>query len=168
MRIGIISDTHGWLDPKVETYFSDCEEIWHAGDIGNLDLAESLAKGKKLRAVYGNIDGGLQRIDFPENHIFDVAGIRVLLTHIAGAPGKYNPRVKRLINEFKPKLLVCGHSHILRVERDPVYDNLLYLNPGAAGVHGFHKVKTLLRIEIEQGKIKKAEAIELGLRSKID
>lgn len=165
MKIGIFSDTHGWLDPKLDEYFKVCDELWHAGDIGAIDL-EAFAGSKKLRAVYGNIDGGKNRQTFPEYQFFEVEGLRILLIHIAGSLGKYNSQTRKLILEHKPQILVCGHSHILKVQRDKAFGNLLYINPGAAGVHGFHKIKTILRMEIKEGKILAAEAIELGLRGR--
>jgi uncharacterized protein len=164
MRICLLSDTHSHLDPKVFKYFDGCDEIWHAGDIGNAEVSDALKKLKPLRAVYGNIDGGILRKEFPEDLIFTLEGVKVYMTHIGGKPYVYPARIKVIIETEKPKIFICGHSHILRVEYDKKF-NVLYLNPGAAGVHGFHKVKTLLRFDLQAGEIKNMEAIELGPRA---
>lgn len=166
IKIGIISDTHGYLDPKVLDYFNDVDEIWHAGDIGSLDVTDQLKAHKPLRAVYGNIDNQLIRSEFRLNEIFILDKLKVLITHIAGYPGTYSNRVKELIIKHQPQLVVCGHSHILKVMKDPVF-NHLHMNPGAAGVHGFHIKKTLIRFEIHSGIMKNLEVIELGDRAKI-
>lgn len=166
MRIGIISDTHGHLEPDVFKYFEKCDEIWHAGDIGDLELLKKLENFKPTVAVFGNIDDHRIRTAIPEDQIFERSGIRVLMTHIAGKSPRYNRRVKNLILETQPHVLVCGHSHVLKVEPDKS-NNLLFINPGAAGIQGFHKMKTLLRLEIQEGKMKNLEVIELGLRGKI-
>ncbi len=165
-RIGIISDTHSYLDKQVFDYFKDVDEIWHAGDIGINTVTDQLKNFKPLRAVYGNIDGHELRSEFPEDLIFEVENCKIFITHIAGAVGVYNQRVREIIKQEKPNILVCGHSHILKIMRDEKF-NLLHINPGAAGVHGFHKMKTILRFEIENGKPQKMELIELGLRGKI-
>jgi uncharacterized protein len=164
MKIGILSDTHSYLDERILHFLEPCNEIWHGGDIGNPEVTNRLAALKPLRAVYGNIDGGELRKTFPEDNFFEVAGVRVLITHIAGKALSYNPRVRNLIQQHKPNILVCGHSHILKVIFDKK-NNLLHVNPGAAGVHGFHKVRTLVRMDIENGNITNAEVIELGPRS---
>ncbi len=164
MKIGLLSDTHGWLEQRIFHHFADCDEIWHAGDIGDVALSDKLAAFKPLRAVYGNIDGRVLRRIFPEDMHFEVGGLKVYMTHIGGYPGKYPARVfTQLLNE-KPGLFICGHSHILKVMPDRQL-NLLHINPGAAGNHGFHKVKTLVRFEINQGKIEALQAIELGPRT---
>ena len=165
-RIGLLSDTHYYLDEAIFSYFKDCDEIWHAGDVGKVEILEKLEKFKPLRAVYGNIDGHELRSEFPEDLIFEVENCKIFITHIAGAVGVYNQRVREIIKQEKPNILVCGHSHILKIMRDEKF-NLLHINPGAAGVHGFHKMKTILRFEIENGKPQKMELIELGLRGKI-
>ncbi len=162
-KILLLSDTHGHLDPKVHKYINGVDEVWHAGDIGTTAVADGISKIKPLRGVYGNIDGHELRSQFPENQIFSCQGVKVLMTHIGGYPGRYNPRVKKLIQEEKPQLYVCGHSHILKVIPDRK-NNLLHMNPGACGIQGFHKVRTLLRFELNQGKIENLEAIELGQR----
>ncbi|TND00699.1 MAG: metallophosphoesterase [Bacteroidetes bacterium] len=163
-RIALLSDTHGHLDRKNFKYFESCDEIWHAGDIGTLSVCEELEKYKPLRAVYGNIDGQDIRIRYPKDLRFFCEGVDVWITHIGGTPPKYNPDVSPLMRTNPPKLFICGHSHILRVEFDKKHD-CLFMNPGAAGVHGFHKKKTLLRFSIEGGRIKDLEAIELGSRA---
>ena len=165
MKIGIISDTHGYLEPKDLTHFKQCDELWHAGDIGNLDLLDRLNSFKPTKAVYGNIDGHELRRAVPENQILHYGKVKVLITHIAGKPPRYNTRVMELIKKERPNLLVCGHSHILKVEMDRKH-NLLFMNPGAAGRHGFHKIRTLLRFEIIEDQFKHLEVIELGSRSK--
>ena len=165
-RIGIISDTHNYLDEKVFDYFKDVDMIWHAGDIGTQEVTDKLKAFKPLYAVHGNIDGHELRAEFPENQLIDVEGCKIFITHIAGAVGKYNSRVVKIIQEQKPAILVCGHSHIVKVIKDINY-NLLHINSGAAGIHGFHKMRTIIRFEIENGKPQKMELIELGLRGKI-
>lgn len=163
MKIGLLSDTHGYLDPKIFDYIASCDEIWHAGDIGSTELADALENFKPLKAVYGNIDDMTMQRRFPEDLWFHCEGLFVLLTHIAGSPPRYNPRIKKLLKERSPDILICGHSHILKVMRDKT-NNLLYLNPGAAGKHGFHAVKTLLRFDIAGGKISNMQAVDLGKR----
>lgn len=163
MKIGLLSDTHSFLDPKVFDYFAEVDEIWHAGDIGDPAVSEQLLAFKPFRAVYGNIDEPALRHQFPENEIFEIAGLKVFMTHIGGYPGRYNARVRRLLKEHQPGLYICGHSHILKVMPDPEHD-LLHINPGACGRHGFHKMRTIVRFVIEAGKITQLEVIELGLR----
>ena len=163
MKIGVISDTHGHLDDSIFKYFDDCDEIWHSGDFGTMEVARKLGACKPLKGVYGNIDGADLRAKFPEDLWMEIEGMKILITHIAGSPGKYNPRVRKLLSEQKPGLLICGHSHILKVMRDPAY-NIMYMNPGAAGNEGFHKMKTLLRFSIDKGNLKDLEVVELGKR----
>jgi putative phosphoesterase len=165
-KIGLISDTHSYLDPKVFTYFKDVDEIWHAGDIGNPEVLDELKAFKPTIAVFGNIDGGRLRQDCKEGEIFEREGVRVLITHIAAQPPKYNSKVLGYVRKYQPKLLVCGHSHILQVKPDKV-NNLLFMNPGAAGKHGFHKMRTLLRFHLVAGEIKNLEVVELGPRSEL-
>lgn len=166
-RIGLLSDTHGYLDQGIKKHFADCDEIWHAGDIGSLEISDILSDWKPLRAVYGNIDGGKLRLIYPKNQLFELEGVKVLMTHIGGYPGRYDPEVRELIKEEKPKLCICGHSHILKVMHDRKY-GLLHMNPGAAGIFGMHKVKTLLRFVLDNGNIKDLEVIELGSRAVVD
>jgi uncharacterized protein len=163
-RIALVSDTHGYLDPKLFKYFDTCDEIWHAGDIGDIKVADTLAQTKTLRAVYGNIDGNEIRSAYPKVQFFKCEDVFVLITHIGGYPGKYANDVRTLISEKKPNIFICGHSHILKVMFDKKH-NLLHMNPGACGNHGFHKVKTLLRFTIEKDKIKDLEVIEIGNRN---
>jgi len=140
------------------------DEVWHAGDIGNLDVTDTIKKLKPLRAVYGNIDDKDARAEFPLDARFTVEGVRVWMTHIGGYPNKYNQRVREELQQSPPKLFICGHSHILKVQFDKKL-NLLHINPGAAGKHGFHKVRTMIRFEIEASEIKNMEVIELATRS---
>jgi len=164
MKIGLLSDTHSYLDEKVFTYFDACDEIWHAGDIGSLEVADRLAAFKPLRAVHGNIDDATLQRMYPKDLRFHCEGMDVWITHIGGYPPRYNPAVLRELRQQPPHIFICGHSHILRVMPDPKLGNLLYLNPGAAGQHGFHQIKTMLRFEINSGKISGMQAIELGKR----
>jgi uncharacterized protein len=163
MKIGLLSDTHSYLDPKVFTYFKDCDEIWHAGDIGDAAVVIELEKFKPLRAVFGNIDDNEMQARYPEDLWFTCEGLTIWMTHIGGAPPNYNPRVKKVLKDKVPDVFICGHSHILRVKKDPAF-NMLYINPGAAGNHGFHSIKTLIRFEINTKIISKLEVIELGKR----
>ena len=167
MRIGLLSDTHGFLDHQVFTYLEQCDEIWHAGDIGNSAVADALVKWKPLRAVFGNVDGGELRTRFPEDLYFNCEGLKVWMTHIGGSPPKYNPRVRKLLPSVMPDIFICGHSHILKVGRDAVHNNLLFLNPGAAGNHGFHVMKTILRFDILDGSVNNLEVVDLGKRGLI-
>jgi putative phosphoesterase len=167
MKIGLLSDTHGYLDPKIFTHFKDCDELWHAGDIGDSATADQLETFKPLKAVYGNIDDKSLQARFPEDLKFNCEGLEVWMTHIGGAPPRYNPRVKKILNGYTPNIFMCGHSHILRVKKDPAYNEMLYLNPGAAGNQGFHPIKTIMRFTIENGVIGSMEAIELGKRGVI-
>jgi len=162
-RIALLSDTHGHLDPDIFKYFDSCDQIWHAGDIGTIAVCDELKKIKPLIAVYGNIDGQDIRKIYPQNQRFFCEGVDVLITHIGGYPDRYSYEAKQLIQAKPPKLFICGHSHILKVMFDKKF-NLLHINPGAAGVYGFHKVKTLVRFTIEAENIKDLEVIELKLR----
>lgn len=167
MKIGLLSDTHGFLDHRVAENFRDCDEIWHAGDIGP-EVAEVLAKSKPLKAVFGNIDGPDIRNRFPEFYETEIQGLKILMTHIAGNPPVYNASVKKKILSEKPDVLICGHSHIAKVYRDPDHNNLLYINPGAAGNHGFHRIKTIMKFDILEGKIKDLKVVELGKRGALE
>ena len=160
MKIGLLSDTHSYLHPRILTHFESCDEIWHAGDFGTLALAQTLAAAKPLRGVYGNIDGAEIRRDFPEDLIFEVGGCRILMTHIGGYPSRYVPRVRKLLELHRPHIYIAGHSHILKVMPDPTL-GLLHINPGACGREGWHKVKTLVRFCIDGGKPHSLEVIEL-------
>ena len=167
MRIGLISDTHSYLDQKVFEHFKSVDEVWHAGDIGDPAVADDLEKFKPLRAVYGNIDDKKMQARFAEDLWFECEGLTIWMTHIGGAPPNYNPRIKKTLKEKIPAIFICGHSHILRIKKDPNFNNMLYLNPGAAGNHGFHVMKTLIRFEIINKEIKGMEVIELGKRGAI-
>jgi len=158
--IGLISDTHGWLHPRVFSFFSKCDEIWHAGDIGNIETIEKLKLFKPVRAVYGNIDGGSLRLEYNEYEIFTIGGVKVVLIHIGGYPGRYSNLARQLILEHKPELFISGHSHILKVIPDNK-NNLLHINPGAAGNSGLHRVITLVRFIINDGNITDLEVFEI-------
>lgn len=159
-KIGIISDTHCTLIPQVFSFFKDVDEIWHAGDIGNIETAEQLAAFKPLRAVYGNCDDHVIRMQYPEDQFFHIEDIDVYMTHIGGYPGKYMPEIRYILNEKKPNLYICGHSHILKVMNDPKL-KLLHINPGAAGQTGFHNKNTMIRLVIDGKKFKDLEIFEL-------
>ncbi len=163
MKILLISDTHGFLDPLLEKHINECDEVWHAGDIGNPLVTEIISKTKPVRAVWGNIDDKDARTLYKEDEIFTVEEIKIYMTHIGGSPTKYKKRVKTIIENEKPSLFICGHSHILKVMYDKE-NELLFLNPGAAGNSGFHQVKTALLFEIEGSNIKNLRIIELGKR----
>jgi putative phosphoesterase len=167
LKIGLLSDTHSFLDPKIYDYFKSVDEIWHGGDIGDPSVVDELEKFKPLRAVFGNIDDLSLQNRFTEDLWFDCEGLSVWMTHIGGAPPNYNPRVKRILNERIPDVFICGHSHILRIKKDPQFNNMLYLNPGAAGNHGFHSIKTLVRFDVKKKKIENMVVIELGKRGGI-
>src|SRR5260221_1824624 len=164
MIIGLISDTHSYLDPRVMDHFKNVDEIWHAGDIGDQSVIRDLQKFKPVQAVFGNIDDKTIQTEFPEDLWLDCEGFTIWMTHIGGAPPNYNPRVKKILKDKAPDIFICGHSHILRIKKDPNFNNMLYLNPGAAGNNGFHIMKTLIRFELIKKEIKKMEVIELGKR----
>jgi putative phosphoesterase len=162
-RIGLISDTHDYLDEAVFKHFEKCDEIWHAGDFGTDTISGALAAFKPLKGVYGNIDGNDIRSVFPEILAWTCEDIKVLMIHIGGYPPKYNPVSKKLIQEQQPQLFISGHSHILKI----IYDDqqhCLHMNPGAAGKHGWHKTRTLIRFEIDGKDMRNCEVIELGKR----
>lgn len=162
-KIGLISDTHGFLDDAVFKYFDQCDEIWHAGDFGSVAIVDTLAAFKPFKGVWGNIDGKDVRAVCPEHQRFYCEEVDVWMTHIGGYPGRYAAQVKPEIVLHPPKLFICGHSHILKVQFDPKL-GLLHLNPGAAGKQGWHKVRTLMRFDINGDKIENLEVIELGIR----
>lgn len=163
IRIGLLSDTHAYWDDKYSEYFSSCDEIWHAGDIGSDLLASQLAEIHPLRAVYGNIDGQSTRLQYPKIAHFKVEEVEVMMTHIGGYPGRYHPEIREELYNFRPNLFITGHSHILKVGFDKNL-NCLHMNPGAAGKSGFHQVRTLIRFTIEGPTIKELEVVELGAR----
>jgi putative phosphoesterase len=166
MKIGLLSDTHSHLDSQIFEYFADCDEIWHAGDIGSHELADKLEAFKPLRAVYGNIDDKKMQLRFPEHNRFKLEGLDIWITHIGGYPGKYPKKIKETLLANPPDIYITGHSHILKVMRDPQY-GLLHMNPGACGIEGWHKMKTILRFELIGGQLTNLELIELGPRAKI-
>ena len=163
LRIGLISDTHGFLDEKLFNYFKNCDEIWHAGDVGTIEVARLLDDFKPLRAVYGNIDGQEIRKIYPETLRFYCEKVEVLIKHIGGYPNHYDQSVKEEIINTPPDLFISGHSHILKVINDQKL-NLLHVNPGACGKNGFHQVRTAIRFVIDKDKIQDMEVIELGKR----
>ncbi len=164
-RIGLISDTHGYLDEAVFTHFSNCDEVWHAGDWGNGELADKLIafKGVAVKGVYGNIDGQDIRALYPEQLVFMCEDVKVMIRHIGGYPPRYNPETKKELQLHRPQLFIAGHSHILKVMYDEQLQ-CLHMNPGAAGKQGWHKVRTLLRFVIDGKEMKQCEVIELGSR----
>ena len=165
-KIVLLSDTHGYIDQKIKDYVAKADEVWHAGDIGKIDVLEKLSSIAKVRSVYGNIDNQIIRSCTDKTINFICEKLKVSITHIAGKPPNYNPYVRSLIKKENPNIFICGHSHILRVEFDKK-NHFLFINPGAAGRHGFHKKRTMLRFEINGDQIKNMEIIELGNRSKL-
>lgn len=161
VRIGLLSDTHGHLPDAVFEHFKEVDEIWHAGDIGTIEVVEKLESFKPFRAVYGNIDGQEIRARFQEHLIFQIEEVRVYMTHIGGYPPKYHVNSKSLILKHRPHLFISGHSHILKVMPDPTL-NLIHINPGACGLQGWHQVKTLVRFEIDGNRLNHLEVIEMG------
>lgn len=158
-KILLLSDTHSYIDDRILEYAQQADEIWHAGDIGDISVTDKLAEIKPLRAVYGNIDDNNARAEFPLNNRFTLEGVDVWITHIGGYPGKYNAAIRKEITENPPKLFICGHSHILKVMPDKQL-GLIHMNPGAVGKHGFQKVRTMLRFELNDGRIENLEVIE--------
>ncbi|MCS6935433.1 MAG: metallophosphatase family protein [Chitinophagales bacterium] len=166
-KIGLLSDTHGHTDPKIFEVFKDVDEIWHAGDIGDYQVCRQLATLKKpIVAVHGNIDDPNIRALYPEAILHEREGVKILMIHIGGYPGRYAAKARKLIELHRPQLFICGHSHILKVMRDDRY-GLLSVNPGAAGIQGMHTVKTVLRLQLQGGKVVGLEAVELGKRGAI-
>ena len=161
IKILLLSDTHSHIDDVILKYVKQADEVWHAGDIGNLEVTDKIKTLKPLRAVFGNIDDAEARKEFPLNNRFMCEDVDVWITHIGGYPDKYNVNVRDEIRQNPPKLFICGHSHILKVQFDKKL-NLLHMNPGAAGKHGFHQVRTMLRFEIDKDKIQNLEVIEIG------
>lgn len=160
-RIGLLSDTHGHWDERYARHFAECDEVWHAGDIGSLELAERFEAFRPFRAVYGNIDGRDIRLRYPEINRFTIEEADVLIKHIGGYPGNYDASIRGTLWANPPTLLISGHSHILKVMHDR-HINTLHINPGAAGIHGFHKVRTLVRFTIDGGAFSNLEVIELA------
>lgn len=166
-KILLISDTHGHLDKNLFKHINEADEVWHGGDIGDLDLVKQIEKLKPFKAVYGNIDGTPVRALYPENLIFICEELKVFITHIGGYPGKYPARIKQEFQTHKPQLFICGHSHILKVMYDKDYQ-LLHINPGAAGAFGFHHIKTAVKFDVEGKDIKNLAVIEFGKRTAIE
>ena len=160
-KILLLSDTHGFIDDKILSYCKEADEVWHAGDIGNLMVTDEISRSTPVRAVYGNVDDKTIRATFPEAQFFTVDEVTVYMTHIGGYPGRYEPWVKKELILRRPKLFIAGHSHILKVQYDKKLE-LLHMNPGAVGKHGFHQKRTMLRFEIEGKEIRKLEVIEFG------
>jgi uncharacterized protein len=163
-QILIISDTHGFLPAAIEKYAKNADEIWHAGDVGSIEIYDRLCSMSDVKAVFGNIDGHQIRRTLPETISFKMEGLKVLMTHIGGYPGRYFKGIPELIEMHKPDIFICGHSHILKVMRDKKY-GLLHINPGACGITGFHKMLTAIRAKIENGKIIALDVIEFGSRN---
>lgn len=163
IRVGLMSDTHGYLDPQVLAFFADCDEVWHAGDIGTAKVCDRLEGFRPLRAVWGNIDGPEIRDRYPEVQRFEVGGVKVMMIHIGGYPGKYAKGVGALLKADPPALFVCGHSHILKVMPCPRL-GLLHINPGACGKQGFHLEKTVVRFALSDGKMSELQIGRLGAR----
>ncbi|MFT4032105.1 MAG: metallophosphoesterase family protein [Siphonobacter sp.] len=166
-KILLFSDTHGWFEEKLDPHCQWANEIWHAGDWGERVYERLLTYQKPIQGVYGNIDTASIRQHFPLINHFSCEQIHVGMTHIAGVPGRYKPDARQLLKEKQPDVLICGHSHILRVERDPAHQNMLFMNPGAAGKEGFHRMMTALRFKIDGKRIYEVEVIELGKRGQI-
>jgi len=164
-RIGLLSDTHGYIDQKMLDFFNPVDEIWHAGDIGSLDIIEKLRATKPLRVVHGNIDDSSIRNSYPGELFFTIEQSNVFMTHIGGYPGKYSPGILKALQEKRPNLFICGHSHILKVQYDQKL-KLMHLNPGAAGKQGLHQVRTALRFIIKGDKIEELEIFEIDPRKK--
>lgn len=160
-KVLLLSDTHSFIDDKILHYAQKADEIWHAGDWGLMPAYQKIAEtGKKIRAVTGNIDDASMQHVLPEELLFTLDGLKVYMIHIGGYPGNYKPNVLRKLKEIMPDIFICGHSHVLKVMRDPMLNNMLHLNPGAAGQHGFHRLRTWLTFDIKQGKIKDLNVIE--------
>jgi putative phosphoesterase len=160
-KILLLSDTHSHIDETILKYVHQADEVWHAGDIGDLVVTDTIKKLKPLRCVYGNIDDDKARMEFPLHNRFMCEGVDVWMTHIGGYPGKYNQLIREEIKDNPPKLFICGHSHILKVQFDKTL-NLLHMNPGACGIYGFHQARTMLRFEIDGEKIGNLEIVEIG------
>ena len=159
-KILLLSDTHGHVDDHMMKYVKESDEVWHAGDIGTTQVTDTISSLKPLRAVFGNIDNHELRLGFPEELLFECEDINIYMTHIGGRPGRYAKGISEKIKSIKPKIFICGHSHILKIQYDKV-NQLLFINPGAIGKHGFHKVRTMVSFEIDKSDIKNMEVIEV-------
>ena len=160
-KILLISDTHGYVDDHIMDYVKESDEVWHAGDIGTTQVTDTISNLKPLRAVFGNIDNHELRLSFPEELLFECEDMNIYMTHIGGRPGRYSKGVSEKIKSLKPKIFICGHSHILKIQFDKV-NQLLFINPGAIGKHGFHKVRTMVRFVIDKSEIKNMQVIEVN------
>lgn len=161
-KVGLIADTHSYFDPQIKTYFDDRDEIWHAGDFGDWNVVERLRDIAPVIGVYGNVDGNELRKEFPQHQRFNREGVEVWMTHIGGSPGRYALPIREEIDEDPPDLFICGHSHILKIARDPDLQKMIFMNPGAAGRHGFQVYRTCVRFEIFDGGLHNVEVINLG------
>ena len=159
-KILLLSDTHGHVDDHIIKYVKESDEVWHAGDIGTTQVIETISNLKPLRAVVGNIDNHELRLSFPEELLFECEDMNIYMTHIGGRPGRYSKGISEKIKSLKPKIFICGHSHILKIQFDKV-NQLLFINPGAIGKHGFHKVRTMVRFVIDKSDIKNMQVIEV-------
>jgi len=166
VKIGLISDTHGYLDNQVLDYFDGCDEIWHAGDFGSIKIADTLREIAPLRGVYGNIDGSEIRKVYPLHERITIENLDIWMTHIGGNPGRYCLPIRREMENNPPDLFICGHSHMLKIERDRKNDNLLFVNPGAAGKQGFHNERTVVRFDIDDGTLENMQVINLDVDAK--
>ncbi len=165
LKVGLISDTHHYLDPQIPEYFKECDEIWHAGDLGTIKITEELEKIAPVTAVYGNIDGQDVRKVYPLHQRFVKEGMDIWMTHIGGSPGRYALPIRKEMEENPPDMFICGHSHILKIARDQNNQRMLYVNPGAAGRQGFQLMRTIVRFKLNNGKVSNMEVINLGNRT---
>jgi putative phosphoesterase len=159
-KILLLSDTHGYIDDHIMGYVNEVDEVWHAGDIGSVEVTDTISNSKPIRAVYGNIDSAELRESFPKDLVFACEDIKIFMTHIGGRPGRYAKGISRQLNSVQPKIFICGHTHILKIQFDKTYQ-VLYINPGAMGKQGFHKVRTMVRFELSKGEIKNMEVVEV-------
>ena len=159
-KILLLSDTHGHIDEHIMKYVKESDEVWHAGDIGTTQVTDTISNLKPLRAVFGNIDNHELRLSFPEELLFECEDMNIYMTHIGGRPGRYSKGISEKIKSLKPKIFICGHSHILKIQFDKV-NQLLFINPGAIGKHGFHKVRTMVSFVIDKSEIKNMQVIEV-------
>ena len=160
-KILLLSDTHGYIDGHIMKYVNESDEVWHAGDIGSIEVKDTISNCKPLRAVYGNIDAMELRLNFPKDLVFTCEGVRVFMTHIGGRPGRYARGINQQLRSIQPKIFICGHAHILKIQFDKTHQ-VLFINPGAMGKQGFHKVRTMVRFELSRGEIKNMEVIEVN------
>ena len=160
-KILLLSDTHGYIDDHILKYVNESDEVWHAGDIGSVEVTNIISNIKPLRAVFGNIDGAEIRLSFTKDLVFECEDVKVFMTHIGGRPGRYAKGVSQKLKLTRPKIFICGHSHILKIIFDETH-KVLFINPGAVGKHGFHKVRTMVRFQLSKGNVKKMEVIEVN------